>query len=451
MRRYFVLLLALLVLSASCLVYADVSLVDQRDRVELKRNVVYGDEKYAEGLTVNSRVHLQHQLFWETTHQVGHENDLETEYSFSSSRVYENGAQKKSFFEMFNDSDIGLEVYERFLGEIAPGESREKVIKLSELYEFYPMYFDLEFNGLHLFRFGDSVRDESSEQLYTLLNDFFRIPVLDNDYISIHLERSNSGNEYSYGWGSNYEESWDSFSIYTQHVAMQDTIYFTVNNRSNDDVIMDFSNVPGGYGIYALKYDPADGSVELETVYSLPEEEQVSYFALDARGNFALVTVSEEGVMLTVMDPDSMETLQKLEISRGEEETVYTIFPYDDFWAFELSDNRIALLTLDDGGVYSHEFTVELDPVGGMFYLGGREAMDWNGERLALAWYKAPGEIYTSYSYVPDYYVAVYDSSGMLFFGEYDSSLSSLAECEDPLISGSVYFMDYDPIKLSWN
>lgn len=450
MRRYFVLLLALLVLCVSGLVYADVCLVDQRDRVELKQNVVYGDEKYAEGVTVNSRVQLKHQLFWETTHQLGQEKKLETEYSFSSSRLYEHGVQERSFFEMFNDTDIGLEVYERFFGEIAPGESREKVIKLSELYEFYPMYFDVEFNGLRFFRFGDSIYDEGSEQLYTLLNDFFRIPVLENDYISIHLERSNSGNDYSYGWGSNYEESWDSYSIYTQHVALQNTMYFTVNNRSDDNVIMDFSNVPGGYGIYAFKYDPADGSMELEMVYSLPEDEQVSYFTLDARGNFALVTVSEEGIMLTVIDPDSMETLQKLEISRGEGETVYTLFPDDDFWVFELIDNRIALLTLDEDGVYSHEFTVELDPVGGMIYLSGREAMDWNGERLALAWYRTPGEMLYN-SYVPDYYVAVYDSSGMLFFGEYDSSLSSRAECETPLTNGTVYCMDYDSMKLSWN
>ena len=89
MRKTLVLFILLLALGAgSCaLVYQTVN--EQRDRVTIKENVLWGDASAVEDLTVECRTHYSDYMFWDTVYKPGTEDGVTTEFTFSAVPVRE--------------------------------------------------------------------------------------------------------------------------------------------------------------------------------------------------------------------------------------------------------------------------------------------------------------------------------------------------------------------------
>jgi hypothetical protein len=189
------------------------------------------------------------------------------------------------------------------------------------------------------------------------------------------------------------------------------------------------SQIPGGYGIYCLPYEVTDdGAVvygeNLRMVFAIDPEAEVVQLFPSADDSRLLLVTREEGVYwLTVIDRAEMTQLQKFELlDNAEDQGVWTLYPADDFFVLILGNLRFAVVSGTPGDGYALDFTADLNECDAMVpYLASDAAMDFDGEKLAVAAEKQTGEFYSDKSC--SFYLAVFDRTGLLYFGEYDSSL----------------------------
>ncbi|MEM5767797.1 MAG: hypothetical protein AAGU32_05850, partial [Bacillota bacterium] len=232
------------------------------------------------------------------------------------------------------------------------------------------------------------------------------------------------------GYGSGSTGS-DSFNIWAESALTDDACYFTFNSRTTNGNLVDTSLIPGGYGIYCLPYsagEPEDGGTqmgELSMVYPLdPTVRQVKLYTNPEQTKLLLLTLEDGKCVLTVIGIDTMQPLQRLELAEpGEDGGIWDVFNYGAFMALSLSDNRLVVVSLTDEDEYVLSISTELtDPENPLYYLRYDSVMAWYGGRLAV-----------SNALMNDmdrnktcgFYLAVYDKSGLLYYGEYASSLDA--------------------------
>lgn len=487
MKKSLALLLVLVLLCVSGVCYAAGELIEDSDEVLIREMAIYGDTAVAEGLDVHTRITCRHHLFWEIDQTAGKGENTDTNFRFSAETDYEDWEVWYSGVSLNSGLDYNYDItetdplwsaYAELYAQTPNGQHGEMTIKVGDYYDYYPIDISISVPGYSYdwnnWAYGreDFASEEdwlSYQEVQERFDEFFRIPVLEDDYKIISIEKDETGNVY--GWGGGWSGEGDNYSIYAQSAVLEDAVYFTLNNRSSNNEIVDFSLVPGGYGIYKLpctiEYRPVMNlstgdtvqagttqihASELEMVYSLREEQDVIFFVSNADRSKLLLFTDADGLLeLTVIDSATMETLQVIEIvDGGEADHMWTVFPYDDFIALELSNGRLVLIELTEDGDYEKKFIVNMYPgEETLYYLYKAEAdaMDWDGEKLAVAGFKTPGSL--DNRYVCDYYIAVYDETGLLYYGEYDSSLST--DYDRNNYSDSCRAMDNEPMTIEWN
>jgi hypothetical protein len=101
---------------------------------------------------------------------------------------------------------------------------------------------------------------------------------------------------------------------------------------------------------------------------------------------------------------------------------------------------------VNDAGGYNLRFTAEITNREDPLYLGTGAVMDYDGRRLVVAGFLEDGpRRYPSC----DFYLAVYDKSGLAYYGEYASSLSTghaPKKYYDRCLP-----VDYEPITVCWD
>lgn len=473
MRRSLAILLVLVLLCSCGVAYAAGELIDDSDEVRIEEIVRYGDPSVAEGISIDTAVTCRRHLFWNTSHTVGRAEEVETAFRFSADTEYDYDTSYYSAVNLRSGLEFNFdmegspvwEAYEALAATTPAGQSGEATVYISDYYDYYPVSVDVDTPSFVMTTYsGRYIMTAEEQAIYDAFNDFFRIPVLEDDRRTISLDKRIDGEVYS--WGSSWTDC-DTYSIYSQCVARDDAVYFTVTNRSQNGEIMDFSLVPGGYGIYKMPYTSSYSGTsdvehspfmyahadELEMVYPLREEQCVEFFAESPDGNKLLLFTHAYGLMeLTVIDAATMATLQVIEIMSGDEEdNMWTMYLEDDFIALHISDDRLALISMNPVGEYGLEFIVEMNPENEtLYYLGRDNALDWNGEQLAVAGFASPED--PGYYYTCDYHLAVYDETGLLYFGVFDSSLSSAKESTGEYGAYDINSgMDSDPINVKWN
>jgi len=442
MKKYIALTLALVLLSLGSIIAVGRDINKDKDSVTYSEKVIWGDPTIAEGVVVKSASHYQNHLVWNTNHTIG--GDTETEYKFHFTKHYSSSKPSLSGFILHTDIAYGFDirkpaseqfgiarVYKEFYDSLDYDEKGSKIIKLADYYDYYPISVNVNLPTLFLNATVDSfsenrnvistARDQNDKKVYDDICNFFKIPVLDSEYVEISVSKYH-GNNVGFGHGYS-DKATDVYSMYTSSTYTDKACYIYVNNRTDIGNIMDFSNIPGGYGIYALPYEGAKlKSDELAMVYKLDEETLVSYITVSADNSKLLLTVSEDGASyFEVVDIATMKQLQKFKISDGSHRIVY---PNDRFTVYEF-DDHIAVIEEKDG---SYELVFAADKFSDenadeeYFYFRTGAALDFDGEKLIVVdniltdqtWYDKCG-----------FYVAVYTKDGLQYFGEYESSLDA--------------------------
>ena len=448
-----VLMLALLSVASFCVIGTAVS--EERGNVTLRETVLYGDKSYAEGVSVCTRAHYDDHLFWNTTYTIGEENTALTEYEFSYTEQYpyRDKIHRGITMDVYliygyslsipYEECVGLQkAYRELYDETPEGGVGRKLIRLQDYYDYYPVRvsFDLPgvvWQGIDYDLLG--VRGEDERAVWDAFNDFFRIPIPENlPAFEITITKGhNSVGTGSSGLGTDY---WfNSCSAYTS-----DRVFFSISNRlkGNTDPYVDTSLIPGGYGVYSVAYENAQTDAHtkenatvlpsgyetgikadtLAMVFPLEQHVEVVRMSVADNESKLLLFTREDGITyLTVIDIASMTEIQKMRVT---EETHYTFFEYDNCIVLNGWDD-VSVIEKQADGLCRLAFTVprmkEINDSN--LQKGVATTMAFDGDRLVIV-DRTGDEIYPSLE-LCGFTVAVYNSTGLVFYAEYKSSLSA--------------------------
>jgi len=318
-------------------------------------------------------------------------------------------------------------IYREMFDATEPGHESEQTIRVKDYYEYYPLIFDIDlpYYFLHHYESNTLPIEEDKAALVSHYRDYFRIPVLEDEYLHISVRK---GPTNTIGSGSGSVEHGDSFFLYPYTANTDDAMYFLFDAHTRKDKLVDTSMIAGGFGIYCQPYefdaetsantiDPA----ELTTVYPLDPNIRPGILSYnEARKQLQLLAVEDGQIMLYFIDEETYTLLQKLSVgSLADDQGVWAHVFHDDYIVITTSDGRLAVIAADDSGAYSLQFCLTFE-TGSLIRQIKSSFADtaWNGEQLAMVAHDYEGENC-------NFYLLVFDATGVLYCGEYKSSLST--------------------------
>ena len=519
MKKSFVLLLALVVLISGTAVYAQNELLQEKDQVHYTERVLYGDKSVVDGVTVEADINYGYYLYWNTKYQMSDAPKTETEYIMypwgESTSTYQNPgslwfnmdadlqlAIGIDDFEKENYSGLELAVKELY-DKTEPGTENTETVYLKDYVEYYNFVLelklphDVEENYYRNYGYYSESelrenladweetgrnKDEAEEvrnylEILDTFQAFFKIPVLDTEVYTIGIAKDESGRVVGMaessvsGGGASGQinipdtpqvEGMDSFSFATYSLFDKGDCYFTFDTHTFNDNLVDVSQIPGGYGIYHFTYDQK-GNLNLDNlkmVYPLDVKMRISDIKMDESGaNLLLFTSDEEHHYMTIIDRETMTLVDTFTI--GDSESYMTNWVYDDF--IVVRTEKLIVYPLGEDGRYTQAFAVDFqmleDKVHSLSkdisFLQYNSDFDWNGEQLLIVNDIKRVNVYLSNIYSCNFYAAVVDESGLVYYAEYDSSLNTNnTEYTNPssyLYDGCRFGTEYGkPVRANW-
>ena len=474
MRKALIAFVLMFVLAVGGIIAIHAEVNEVRDQVVITEEVIYGDKTAAEGLTILVQTAMDKGvLYWDTVYTIGEQPQTHTDFTYIPSHraspvVYEPAGLLLEDERHHHSSDwtrasdalelsgIGLAYWE-LMQEIPAEEEVERTIRVADYYEYYPMHAELDLPNYYLSYFYGEInasvslkQHDNMVQVYHALTDYLKIPVLPTETMSINLRRSETGVT---GWGSGTGGS-VRYEPWAKTTVTDDACYFVVNNRATDDRIMDFSQVPGGYGIHMISYDynpTEEGTMvdpdSLRMVYPLDEESRVIWLEHTKENDRLLLTTLEPGgeTVLHVIKCGTMEALQEITLYQGADvESFHMAACEDDFVAIHSAGDRIILLEERSDGTYERAVDINLTDEQRVGY--GFHTTYWDGEKLVLAcpWEQIDWQSGDNCGFG----VGVYDKTGALFVAKYTSSLDT--KTYSPYSGENCYLWSDEPLHLSW-
>ena len=492
MRKAFALLLVLVRLCSAGIISAHAVINRERDQVTITASTVYGDKMAADGLNVIRNAHWDHRLHWSTEYDISAEDSYKTDFEFTvnqergeySGSYSSDGISFSSYVHGGMSSSHGITAesladgmfrgYEELCLDVmsrAPaGEEYSEIIELKDYYEYYPLdiFIDLsELYSIHTTRDGTeyigSVQGDDINEVEESIREFIKIPVREGDMLEVKVYKTDAGDVIELDVAPYYGESGDydsgGYDSYTDYYLYTDTTdkatYFTFNSGK----AIDFSYIPGGYGLYCLPFGktiefegeeyPTVDHEGLANVYPLSEDTIIQdFFTNKAEDKLLLVTYEDGQIVLTVIDAATMETLQRINVAEADGDIgVYSVTDYDDILILQLAAKQIAVLDILENGEYSLNYVTDRYPEGmdELYWFTTETSWAYDGRRLAAGWdLQQADPPYDNCGYS----IAVYDESGMLYFGSYESGLMSGRERQNyaNLCQPTIY----DSLLLEW-
>lgn len=433
----------------------------ERDRVEIYENAVVGDSSLAKGIGISMLCEYGDRLFWNTAYTVG--GTAETEFEFcadektvASERTYDGVDLGLNYvYGVVNDAPIselsGMALAYRELYEETPiGGSLERTVRIADYYDYYPISVGISLPGTFwsagvIARFDDKADFPAEAEVWEKFNDFFKIPVGDDDSVTIGVTRDSRGQPVGISSGREVGPNLYSYSAYTY-----DRCFFALNGKYEDAAgnirYIDTSLIPGGYGIYAFDYEhvwdePTSSSGAIQTVnntekgtgidadslacvYPLDRETVVRGMAVSPNERFLWLLTEDDGrVMFTVIDIADMTDICRITV--GESDDYYGFYPSDKhvviYGGTAEDGRRLMLINTDDNGearvVFGTEHRALPDD---MYYDMSHTAKSfYDGQRLAILNY-----LYTNDGVdMVGFTLEVYTADGGSYYGEYLCSL----------------------------
>lgn len=484
MKKRMILFVLCFALSLGGIIAAGRAIYSTGDQVEITETVLYGDPSWAEGTTLTGHYGWSNYydgfLYWDTTYTVGELDNTQTEFEFTTSDrwVHRYDSQASFYADAFcsvgfsTSGSIDLEFeyfygYEPFVRELAAeldaGESRSVTVNLNDYYEYYPFRYNISTATASVssdelpYMKSDDPNDPwylAYEALLSHLDDFFRVPLAENSRTTITLTRDERGNLVEF-------DAQMADGIRTPEflsASGENAIYITFATAYCPGYF-DYSQVPGGLGVYRLPYEeediivgsedqgiqasfPAIHTDQLENIHSLPNDTAILHLEASAdQSQIFLLTQEEGNLTLTVLDAGTGELQQRLALFPLdlERDILRSVQVYEDFLFCVLENGRFAMIARQEDGSWQVGLVSalpEAEQVGritGLYectdltwqnwlFLNNIEytAFFWDGETLTMAFpiirWSPQGET--------DVLLTVYDSAGLRYLGRYQTSLN---------------------------
>ena len=475
MRKALALLLTLVILLTGGMVWAARAIGAPKEDLTFRETTLYGDRAAADGLKLTLFQHYQRHLLWESRldfDQTGFQ--ASTDYHFSAAEEEYSHPHKAFGLQVVPAYDGGEPIVEEILSSLAPGERMEEDVRLADYYDYYPLNVSVDLDDLFYGYDPYELREGQPEtpESYALreIVSFFKIPVIEDEYIHVTASRVASGNSAECsGWGES--DKGDCFNFYVSGAVGEDACYVTFPNRTREGKTVDTSGIPGGYGIYRLPFRTVDEknyhgmesykgpdviADELALFAPLDESVLVTHFSISGDKKDLILHTNENGrYVVTILDPATGETRQRLEICEDDPEQWSTVVEKENFIFIQTHDYHVYLLSKDADGLY--RLKIDAAPTGTNveerfgFWDSNEHFMTFDGERLAYAGVMTLPNGISFYDTDPsgDFYLAIYDSDSLAYAASFKSSLT---DANPPLhnYAENVRPRDSDAVLVSW-
>ncbi len=310
----------------------------QKDKVRIFEETIAGDAKAAEGITacfggyVRNLKSYRSESYWENTYTYGGgqnvrfacgepaklakartagENDGEDSLHFSAynsfdlqsiSRLflteeYKKKEEKAEEILQAPFAENAKEYIKKLRDSILKNGSKYAKIHVKDILDYYIMdvliYGGKDDAISFFFTSLDMGEGNASEDARTwkAWQEFFKIPVLEEEYCSYQLGIGDNGEIYtSADYGT--PEGKDAFYFNVQACETDEAVYFIFDAHSIKNNLVDTGLIPGGFGIYRMPFETKDGS--------LPAENIETIYSLDPEAHYLGISASSDGKKLFV-------------------------------------------------------------------------------------------------------------------------------------------------------
>ena len=463
MRKRLILLLALAVLSAAALPLLHSRVNQDQDAVTLTETTLWGDPAAAQGMVVELVTHWNDQLIWNTICRAGEEPVYETEFTFVPEGVdWPSEPSADSVWLQFATGNFGISggaidlqehAYDEDMllrpvldvaGRTADGETRTETVPLLDYYDYYPAQLYLDGSDFWIL---DS--QESDQAMRDLVRTYFPVRVPEGATVTVTVTKDQWGNI------TEVDSNEDQYveTPYTVGAVTREGAWFALSIQSQaerDEVLVaDDGEFPEGYGIYFLPLEEIDDDAlqpvaeKFGLVYPLdPAQARVLELELSPEGDRLLLFTQEgEELVLTVLDKETMEPVQRLPLPElSLDNGGVGLWQAPNYLLVYTGLTEFTLLTPEMDGSYDRWTTGSFAQVE-EFWLSAydRPELYFDGQRLAIA---VP--VHGGWTEC-DFLLGIWEQEGLAYMGRYDSSQTS--------DSGSweeVRMADSAPLTLSW-
>ena len=393
---------AVLILSLAAGGYALAQVSGQKDCARVYEKTIAGDAKAAEGLTVNFGASIVRSgLNWENTfcYGAGGENKQKVEFMSSNPDIeaYKTSYQTSVSFDIYKDFDLqsinelfyereedlppagkealetakrkkeikeilktpfakNAESYMKNLRDSIPenGE-KEAGVRVKDLLDYYILsgyingadeMLDLNFSFLTA-NDGTDYELEEAEK-WKAWNDFFKIPVLKEEYMTYQFAKGNNG-EISVTTDYGITEGGDDFGFNIQSCDTEDASYFFFDAHSLNGRVVDTSLIPGGFGIYRMPHEGRNGKSaveELENIYRLDPNAYYQSIAASPDGKKLMISYYYSNAGGQGKDEDEKVTLlaEVIDLASGKCDEKITLLE-NCLWTAVRSDGEFQVFT----------------------------------------------------------------------------------------------------------
>ena len=416
-----------------------------REDVRVAQTAVYGDASAANGLTVTAVTQYADERFWETVCTPGDDFSCAARYSFSQTGETAEPREPSEYLRLSTGLRLGLDndvqggisdAYRDLFEETAPGTESERVVRLADYYDYYPISVSFSLGGVSDEYGEEALRHDALGEregaFLEALNAYFRIPVLEEETVRISIGKDTRGNVASTGSGSTDA---DSYAMTCLSAVRDGVCWFAFDAHTFEGKLVDTSLLPGGFGVYRLTFAP-DGEGGLafgpvETLCSLDPEDSVLGLTLSGDGSRLLVHEDSGGdYRILAVDTKTGETRQDERLPDFFESSWLNLREGDGVLAVWTGLSRLAVVETAPDGSFRFALDAALypDPENPLFSMADSTlSLAFDGERLAVS-----GPLTGAYSHVKtaDFFVAVYEGDGLKYYGEYASGLRTEQERE---------------------
>ena len=509
MKKTLIVLAGLFVLSIATIICAGTVIDANVDEVQFEENAIFGDASEVEGVIVHRNLKWEDMMYWHTTYVVGNPQATKTDYEFYAYEKadeyewFEEGLRFTNAAELFSlnpdiepEDGVGKALYELFK-RTPNGENSCQTFRLKDYEDYYSFgitfdtklyYFWIEPENEDDFANDEVVKKQ--REVLEHFNEFFRIPVVENEICKIGVNKSENGELFgyyiydSYYYGDYFDETSseeyeelenaEHFTFEINSVNTEDTFYFTFYPFTSEGNPVDTSLIPGGYGIYSFKYgDQFIDGESLKLEYALEPSGYVDVELDEQQENLLIFREKENDLgeiesYLTVLDLETMEEKQTIAYGKGDDNNLSRgYWVYDDFLIAQHDYFEAAVLSRAEDGTYHFEFTIPgtSEASGDNFLFFEDTCFDWNGEKLLVAgennnapegyfqeqylfYNPLTGEqsiAYGRYRMSCGFYLSVFDKNGMSYYGEYDCNLDT-----DLYSQKACTITRYNRLRVTW-
>lgn len=455
MKKRLILLCLLLLVSAAALCLIEAQVISEHDRVTVTEQELFGDPAAASGALVRLNAHLDEHLLWDMTFRPG--GKVQTDYTFSARKMDFDRQPDIAGIHLYEDIEYGLDTrktfedlvglecaYYELFRDTAAGTKGTRTVQLQDYYTYYPIRVEINLPGTlwHSLDYEDTQEAgfENERAVWDKFREFFKIPIpADLPAFEISIVKNADGS--IGGAGSSAPKEGASYNFYTASAYTEDACYLTVNNRYGDGYI-DTSLIPGGYGIYRFTYknvrndkntqgnatvyhpgfETGVDADSLKMVYPLDEALHVNTMKISPDGTRLFVLAEDRAgfTHLIILDLATMTEVQTISI---ESDSYVSLHTEEDFFVL-FYGQYLSLYEESADGTYTHAITGDQPNYRDEHFSSFNTycAMDFDGERLILV------DILTESRYhalqTCNLCLAVYDGTGLCYYGEYQNGLS---------------------------